>query len=152
MDSVLLFQILEYLDEYDINSIFNIYPYQTNIQDLIDIIYNTKYIKERKELLKWKKIFTYEILYEYNMLFLYIEPYIMYSNQLNITNKINYIKQKKLIQFEIRHLFNGYYSKILQSRIPIKYFIKNQNNITMPSILKLEFKIMREFKNFKFLE
>ena len=96
MDSILLFQILEYLDEYDINSIFNIHPYQTNIQDLIDIIYNTKYIKERKELLKWKKIFTYEILYEYNMLFLYIEPYIMYSNQLNITNKINYIKQLKM--------------------------------------------------------
>lgn len=50
MDSAILFNILEYIDKYDINNIFRIKPYEVNVQDIIDIEENNQSIEE--ELLK----------------------------------------------------------------------------------------------------
>ena len=65
MDSILLYKIVEYLDSYSLITLFNIDPYQTNIQDLIDIIYNTQYINKHLEYRKWKHIFQDIVLLEY---------------------------------------------------------------------------------------
>lgn len=65
MDPILLYTIIEYLDSYSIITLFNIDPYQTNIQDLIDILYNTQYINKHLECIKWKQIFQDIVLIEY---------------------------------------------------------------------------------------
>ena len=49
MDPLLLYKIIEYIDSYSLITLFNIDPYQTNIQDLIDIQYNTQYINKHIE-------------------------------------------------------------------------------------------------------
>jgi len=151
MDSFLLFEILEYLDIYKINELFGIKPYQTNIQDIIDIVINNKYIHEKNIKEQWKNIYSSEILYELNMIFLYSNPIIIYR-KINITNRKKYIKIKKLICLHIKQLFHEHYSKILQSRIPLKYYIKFHHQIYMPSLLKLEFKLLKLYHNFKFIE
>lgn len=46
--SQLLYLILEYIDEYNILELWNIQPSNTNLQDLIDIIFNTQCINKHK--------------------------------------------------------------------------------------------------------
>jgi hypothetical protein len=65
MDPLLLYKIIEYIDSYSLITLFNIDPYQTNIQDLIDIQYNTQYINKHIECKKWKQIFHDIVLLEY---------------------------------------------------------------------------------------
>lgn len=154
MDSVILFNILEYIDKYDINNIFRIKPYEVTIQDIIDIEENNQSIQE--EILKeeWENRYTFDVLYELKMIYFYIDPIII--NHGIIYSKIlknkELVKQKKIICYNIKHLFYNNNSKILQSRLPLKYFIKYQHSILMPIKLGLEFILMREVNNFKFLE
>lgn len=65
MDPLLLYKIIEYIDSYSLITLFNIDPYQTNIQDLIDIQYNTQYINKHIECKKWEQIFHDIVLLEY---------------------------------------------------------------------------------------
>lgn len=151
MDSVLLFLILEYIDEYQINKFLNIKPYNTNLKDIIDINIDNNYIRKQHIKEQWKTIYSTKIIHELNMLFLYSNQIIIYT-KINVYKKYKYIKIKKLICLNIKQLFYERYSKILQSRIPLKYYIKNHHKIIMPSILKLEFKILKKYHSFKFIE
>ena len=112
MDSVILFEILEYLDDNNINKLFQIQPYQTNIQDIIDIIYNNKYITEAKEKQKWKNIYTFNVLFTYENIFSYIPNYVFSIYKFtNIEKYYQTIKNKKILNLQIIFLFNGQYSK-----------------------------------------
>lgn len=153
MDSVILFEILEYVDDNNINNLFQIQPYQTNIQDIIDIIYNNKYINESKEKQKWKNIYIFDIIHPYNNIFTYIPKYVFYINKfVNIQKYYKIFKQKKLLNLQIIFLFNGQYSKILQSRLSLKDHIKYIYTSIKPGIIGLDFMIMRKYENYKFIE
>jgi hypothetical protein len=153
MDSLILFQILEFADIYNINELFKINPYHTNIQDLIDIVYNNQYIHNKMLREHWKNVYTYEILGEFNILYSNVPKYFLDNNKNINFIKNNYIfKQKKLIKLNIEYLFYGYYSKILQSRLHIKDHINFHHLIFIPGNLKLEFNILKKYHNFKFLE
>jgi hypothetical protein len=153
MDSVILFEILEYLDDNNINKLFQIQPYQTNIQDIIDIIYNNKYITEAKEKQKWKNIYTFDILFSYDNIFSYIPNYVFSIYKFtNIEKYYKTIKNKKILNLQIIFLFNGQYSKILQSRLSLKDHIKYIHTSLMPGIIGLDFMIMRKYQNYKFIE
>lgn len=65
MNSILLYKIIEYLDQYNIAILFNINPDHTNIQDLLDIYINMTYMNKCIESKKWKKIFTEIVLKEF---------------------------------------------------------------------------------------
>lgn len=153
MDSVILFEILEYLDDNNINKLFQIQPYQTNIQDIIDIIYNNKYITEAKEKQKWQNIYTFDILFPYDNIFSYIPNYVFLIYKFtNIEKYYKTIKNKKILNLQIIFLFNGQYSKILQSRLSLKDHIKYIHTSLMPGIIGLDFMIMRKYQNYKFIE
>ena len=153
MDSVILFEILEYLDDNNINKLFQIQPYQTNIQDIIDIIYNNKYITEAKEKQKWKNIYTFNVLFTYENIFSYIPNYVFSIYKFtNIEKYYQTIKNKKILNLQIIFLFNGQYSKILQSRLSLKNHIKYIHSSLMPGIIRLDFMIMRKYQNYKFIE
>ena len=140
-------------DDNNINNLFQIQPYQTNIQDIIDIIYNNKYINESKEKQKWKNIYIFDIIYPYNNIFTYIPKYVFYINKfVNIQKYYKIFKQKKLLNLQIIFLFNGQYSKILQSRLSLKDHIKYIHTSIKPGIIGLDFMIMRKYENYKFIE
>jgi len=68
MNPILLYKIIEYMDKYDIATLFNIDPEYTNIQDLLDIHINTTYMNKHIESKKWKNIFTEIVLKEFKQL------------------------------------------------------------------------------------
>jgi hypothetical protein len=154
MDSVILFNILEYIDKYDINNIFRIKPYEVNIQDIIDIEENNQSIEEELLKEKWENKYTFDVIFELKMIYFYLDPIIINHGIIysNILKNKELVKQKKIICYNIKHLFYNNNSKILQSRLPLKYLIKYQNSILMPVSLGLDFILMREVNNFKFLE
>lgn len=154
MDSVILFNILEYIDKYDINNIFRIKPYEVNIQDIIDIEENNQSIEEELLKEKWENKYTFDVIFELKMIYFYLDPIIINHGIIysNILKNKELVKQKKIICYNIKHLFYNNNSKILQSRLSLKYLIKYQNSILMPVSLGLDFILMREVNNFKFLE
>ena len=42
MDSYIIYNILEFIDNYQVNKVFEIKPQETNINDLIDVEYNNQ--------------------------------------------------------------------------------------------------------------
>lgn len=153
MDSYILFNILEYADQYNVNNLFEIKPDNTNINDIIDIILQNKIIHDQILQDEWKEKYTFDVVHELISIYFYIN-----SNSINNNIKSNLIKSKKIVKnkyllnLEIKHLFKNQYSKILQSRLSLNDLIKYRYNILLPSCLILDFYIMRNFNNFKFLE
>lgn len=153
MDSYIIYNILEFIDNYQVNKVFEIKPQETNINDLIDIEYNNQIIKEEKLKEKWKDIFTNNIINHMKISTIYIQPILFNYIKLNkILNNFILFKKKFLINLEIQKLFTKQYSQILRSRLSLKDHLKYHNEILMPGTLTLDFLIMKKYHNYKFLE
>lgn len=153
MDSYIIYNILEFIDNYQVNKVFEIKPQETNINDLIDIEYNNQIIKEEKLKEEWKDIFTNNIINHIKISTIYIQPILFNYIKLNkILNNFILFKKKFLINLEIQKLFTKQYSQILRSRLSLKDHLKYHNEILMPGTLTLDFLIMKKYHNYKFLE
>lgn len=153
MDSYIIYNILEFIDYYQVNKVFEIKPQETNIYDLIDIEYNNQIIKEEKLKEKWKEIFTNNIINNMKISTIYIQPILFNYIKINIIlNNFILFKKKFLINLEIKKLFTKQYSQILRSRLSLKDHLKYHNKIVMPGTISLDFIIMKKYHNYKFLE
>lgn len=157
MDSYILYNILEFIDNYQVNDIFDIKAYETNINDIIDIELNNQIIKEEKLKEEWKDVFTNNVINNIintiKISSIYIQPELLNYIKINtILNNFINIKKKFIINLEIKKLFTKQYSQILRSRLSLRNHIKYHNDILMPGTISLDFLIMKKYYNYKFLE
>jgi hypothetical protein len=143
MDNLIYYNVIKYIDKYNISKLYNINIFNSSLELLIKIHKDNELIKNNEIIRKYKEYYNKKVIREYNLIFLSNSSKILQS-RMSIKNIINYYPlfyQIKKINKEISEKFykNGR-DKILQSRLSIKDIIKKPENPFEPFLLKYYFR------------
>ncbi len=143
MNNIIFYNVIQYIDKYSISKLYNINPFNTNIDILIKIYSDNQLIINNEIIKKNKEYFSKKVIKEYNRVFLSTSNKVLQS-RLSIKNLIKYYPifyQLKQINKEITEKFykNGR-DKILQSRLSIKDIVKKSEYSLEPYLLKYYFR------------
>jgi|688.fasta_scaffold469720_3 hypothetical protein len=143
MDNLIYYNVIKYIDKYNISKLYNINIFNSSLELLIKIHKDNELIKNNEIIRKYKEYYNKKVIREYNLIFLSNSSKILQS-RMSIKNIINHYPlfyQIKKINKEISEKFykNGR-EKILQSRLSIKDIIKKPENPFEPFLLKYYFR------------
>lgn len=143
MDNLIYYNVIKYIDKYNISKLYNINIFNSSLELLIKIHKDNELIKNNELIRQYKEYYSKKILREYNLIFLSTSSKILQSRisiKDLITNYPLFYKIKKINKEISEKFYKNGRDKILQSRLSIKDIIKKSDNPFEPFLLKYYFR------------
>ena len=143
MNNIIFYNVIQYIDKYNISKLYNINIFNSTIDILIKIQQYNQLIMNNEIIKKNKEYFSKKIIKEYNLIFLSTSNKVLQS-RLSIKNLIKYYplfyKLKQINKEVTEKFYNNGRAKILQSRLSIKDIVKKSEYSLEPYLLKYYFR------------